>query len=395
MTETPDPTPALPEPPPSAIPVAAPVVPGPAAAGQPEPVPLLPSPTAHWGPVHLLAVLVLVAGCWAGKELLVPILLALFLSLVANPLVSKLQKLHIPRWIAAFFVVFGGFALAVTLATQLVGPAGTWLQKAPQELRQVAPKLKGLVRQVNEANKAAASVVSAAGAAPAGSSKAQAAALAQDQPAPPNLWTLIRATPAVLAIIGAVILLSYFFVVYGINLQQRVIGLLPFRQQKRLTAEILQTIEYELSRYVLTISIINTVLGACVAAVLLALGLDLGDALLWGALGGLLNFAPYVGPVLGVTMLALVGVVAFDEPSRMLLPPLCYLGLQFLETQVITPIILGQRWSISPLIVLLWLLFCGWLWSIPGVLLAVPMLVCFKIVTERVEGLQGWSKVIE
>ena len=112
-------------------------------------------------------------------------------------------------------------------------------------------------------------------------------------------------------------------------------------------------------------------------------------------MAGLLNFAPYVGPVIGVSMLTVVGVVGFDQPVRMLLPPLVYLALQLLETQVVTPIILGKRWSISPLVVLLWLLFCGWLWDIAGVLLAVPILVCFKIVTERVEGLQGWAKVIE
>jgi predicted PurR-regulated permease PerM len=359
------------------------------------PVPLLASPTAHWGPVHLLALLVFVAACWAGKELLVPVLLALFLSLVANPVVSKLQQLHLPRWLAAIFVVFGGVALALTLATQLVVPAGDWLQRAPTALREVAPKLKGLVRQVNEANKAAASVVSAAGASASGGSKAQAAAMAQAQPKAPNVWELIKGAPKLLAIIGAVILLSYFFVVYGVDLQRQATALLPFKHQKRLTSEILQTIEAELSRYVLTITIINIVLGCLVAAVLLGLGLELGDALLWGAIGGLLNFAPYFGPVIGVSMLAVVGVVAFDEPSRMLLPPLCYLGLQLLETQVVTPIILGQRWAISPLVVLLWLLFCGWLWGIPGVLLAVPILVCFKIVTERVEGLQGWSKVIE
>jgi predicted PurR-regulated permease PerM len=359
------------------------------------PVPLLASPTAHWGPVHLLALLVFVAGCWAGKELLVPVLLALFLSLVANPLVWKLQQIGMPRWLAAIFVVFGGVALALTLATQLAAPAGDWLQRAPTALREVAPKLKGLVKQVNEANKAAASVVSAAGAAPSTGSRAQAAAMAQAQPKAPNVWSLIRGAPRLLAIVGAVILLSYFFVVYGVDLQRRAIALLPHRHQKGLTAEILQTIEVELSRYVLTISIINFVLGCLVATVLVALGLDLGDALLWGALGGLLNFAPYVGPVIGVTMLAVVGVVAFDEPSRMILPPLCYLGLQLLESEVFTPIILGRRWAISPLVVLLWLLFCGWLWSIPGVLLAVPILVCFKIVTERVEGLKGWAKVIE
>lgn len=371
MTEPPDPTPTA------------------------EPVPLLPSPTANWGPVHLLAVLVVIAGCWAGKELLVPILLALFLALVANPIVAKLSQLRIPRWIAAGVVVFGGLALALTIGSKLIEPAGEWLQKAPHELRQVAPKLRGLVRKVDEANKAAASVVSAAGATPSGSSRAQAAALAAEQPKPPNLWTIIRATPRLLAIVGAVILLSYFFVVYGVQLEKRVLELLPTRHKKRVTAEILHTIEVELSRYVLTISVINAVLGACVTAVLLALGLDLGDALLWGALGGLLNFAPYVGPVLGVTGLALVGVVAFDEPMLMVLPPLCYLALQVLETEVVTPLVVGRRWAISPLVVLLWLLFCGWLWGIPGVLLAVPILVCFKIVTGRVEGLQGWAKVIE
>src|SRR4249919_3022213 len=184
-------------------------------------VPVLASPTAHWGPVHLLALLVFVAGCWAGKELLVPVLLALFLSLVANPMVWKLQQIGMPRWLAAIFVVFGGVALALTLATQLAAPAGDWLQRAPTALREVAPKLKGLVKQVNEANKAAASVVSAAGAAPSTSSRAQAAALAQAQPKAPNLWTFLRGAPSLLAVIGAVILLSYFFVVFGVELQQR------------------------------------------------------------------------------------------------------------------------------------------------------------------------------
>ena len=351
------------------------------------------SPAANWGPVHLLALLVFIGGCWAGRELLVPILLGLFLSLVANPLVSRLQSLRIPRWIAAFVVVFGGVALAFTLASQLVAPASAWVQRAPQELRQVAPKLKGLVRKVNEANKAAASIVSAAGADAPGSSKVT--PVTQDQPTPPNVWTLIRATPRLLAVFGAVILLSYFFVVYGVTLQKQAIALLPDRQKKRLTADILQTIEIELSQYVLTITIINAVLALLVTLALLWLGLDLGDALLWGALSGLLNYAPYVGPVIGVVTLALVGVVAFDQPSRMVLPPLIYLGLQMLETEVVTPIILGRRWQISPLVVLLWLLFCGWLWDIPGVLLAVPMLVCFKIVAERVDGLNGWAKAIQ
>jgi predicted PurR-regulated permease PerM len=356
-----------------------------------------PGPTAFWGPVHLLAVIVFVAAAWLGRELLVPVMVGLFLALIANPLVTRLTRWRVPRWIGAFFVVFGGFALAVALASQLVAPTAQWMQKAPQELRQVAPKLKALVRKVDDANKAAQSIVSAAGA-QGGETRAAraaaAAAAAQDKPKPPSMWTLIRAAPGVLAVIGAVILLAYFFVVYGVGLQRNIIARLPERRQKKLTTEILQTIETELSQYVLTITLINMVLAALLTLALWLLGLEIGDALLWGAIGGILNFAPYVGPVIGVIALSLVGVVAFDQPGQIILPPLVYLGLQMLESEVVTPIILGRRWSISPLVVLLWLLFCGWLWGIAGVLLAVPMLVSFKIVAERVEGLHGWSKVI-
>lgn len=343
--------------------------------------------------MHLLALIVVVAAAWAARDLIVPILLALFLALIANPLVTRLCTWHVPRWIGALFVVFGGVLLAIALASQLVAPASDWLQKAPQALRQIAPKLKSITRQVDAANKAAQSLVTAAGTAP--SKKEREAALAQDKPKPPNLWTLIRAAPRMLALFGAAILLAYFFVVYGVGLQRNFIAMLPDRQRKRLTTDLLHALEMETSRYVLTITIINAVLALLLTAVLSALGLGLGDALLWGAIGGLLNYAPYVGPTVGVITFGLVGVVAFDSPMKMLAPPAIYLGMQMLESEVITPLIIGKRWSISPLVILLWLLFCGWLWGIAGVLLAMPVLVCFKIVAERVPGMNGWSAVIE
>lgn len=351
---------------------------------------------ARWGAVHFVAVVTVVAAFWLARELLVPIFVALFVGLVANPIVTRLRRWRVPRWIAGFVVVFGGVALAIALASQLVAPATEWAQRAPQALRDVAPKLRGIVRQVEAANKAATSIAAAAGADDAAASRGARTtpAAPSDAIAPPSLWSVIRAAPAMLAWFGAVILLGYFFVVFGVDLQYRAIALLPDRQKKKLTHEILRTIELELSRYVMTISLINAALALALALAFWLLGLAPGDALLWGTIGGLLNFAPYIGPVLGVITLGVVGVVAFDAPLQMAMPALCYLGLQLLESEVVTPIILGRRWRISPLVVLLWLVFCGWLWSIPGVLLAVPVLVSFKIVAERVEGLRGWAKVI-
>jgi predicted PurR-regulated permease PerM len=346
---------------------------------------------AYRAPVRVIAVIVSLAACWLAKDLLIPIMLAMLLALLANPVVTRLHRMYVPRWIGALIVVLGGLALGVWLASLLVTPATDWIKQAPTELRELAPKLKKLTRQVDQANKAAVSIAKAAGA-----NVATTAPVAEaDKPHPPNLWALIAGAPRVLASIGAVVLLSYFFLVYGHQLQRHVISRMDGSERKLLTIEIFKTIEADLSRYVLTISFINAMLGLVLVGGLVLMGLALSDALLWGTLAAVLNFVPYVGPLSGVLLLGLVGVVAFDSPGRMLLPPALYLALHVLESQAITPIILGRRMALSPLVMLLWLMLWGFLWGIAGLLLAVPMLASLKIVAERVERWQGWAKVIE
>ena len=349
------------------------------------------APASGLGAVRLIALIFGLAACWLARDLLVPIMLAMLLALLANPLVTRLNKMWIPRWLGALAVVLGALALTVTLASLLVVPATDWVKQAPTELRQLAPKLKSLTRQVEQANKAAESIVKAAG----GSTPANAVTADAEKPRPPNLWTLISGAPRALASVLAVVLLTYFFLVYGEGLQRHAIARLPDAERKILTIDILRTIETDLSRYVITISLINAALGLILTAGLFWLGLDLSDALLWGTVAALLNFVPYVGPLSGVLLLALVGVVAFNTPGQMLVPPALYLGLHVMESQFVTPIILGRRMAISPLVMLLWLMLWGFLWGIPGLLLAVPMLASLKIVAERIERWQGWAKVIE
>lgn len=349
------------------------------------------APAPGRGAVRLIAFIFSLAACWLARDLLIPIMLAMLMALLANPLVTRLSKIWIPRWIGSLVVVIGGLALAVGLASLLIGPATAWVKQAPAELRQLAPKFKSLTRQVDQANKAAASIVRAAGAT---SPPATVAADAQ-KPQPPNLWTLISSGPRILASVLAVVLLAYFFLVYGQGLQRHLIARMPDRQHKHLTVDILRTIESDLSQYVLTISVINLALGLILTGALLWLGLDLGDALLWGTMAALLNFIPYVGPLSGVLALGLVGVVAFNDPTRMIVPPALYLFLHVMESQFVTPVILGRRMAISPLVMLLWLMLWGFLWGIAGLLLAVPMLSSIKIVADRVERWQGWAKVIE
>jgi predicted PurR-regulated permease PerM len=349
------------------------------------------APRASRAPLTVIALILGLVACWLARDLLVPVMLAMMLALLANPMVTRLNRMWIPRWIGALLIVLGGLALAGWLASLLVAPATDWIKQAPTELRQVAPKFKALTRQVEQANKAAASIAKAAGA-PVATSAATSDA---DKPHPPNLWSMIAGAPRVLASIGAVVLLAYFFLVYGQDLQRHAIARMDGTERKQVTIEILKTIEADLSRYVLTISFINAMLGLLLTGGLVLLGLDWSDALLWGTLAALLNFVPYVGPLSGVLLLGLVGLVAFNTPAQMLVPPAMYLGLHVLESQVVTPIILGRRMALSPLVMLLWLMLWGFLWGIAGLLLAVPMLASLKIVAERVERWQGWAKVIE
>ena len=93
------------------------------------------APPAYRAPVRLIALIVGLAACWLAQGLLVPILLAMLLALLANPLVTRLCNWWIPRWIGSLLVVVGGLVLSVWLASLLVAPAADWLKQAPTELR--------------------------------------------------------------------------------------------------------------------------------------------------------------------------------------------------------------------------------------------------------------------
>ncbi|MFT4178786.1 MAG: AI-2E family transporter [Thermomonas sp.] len=352
--------------------------------------PQAPTPRPR-GPMSLVVLAVLAVGytLWATQDLILPVLLAMFFALVGNPIIRLLLRIRIPRFVAALAVLCSGIALTVLLGQQLVQPASEWIREAPRELRSLAPKLQKLTKPVQDANKAAQNIARVAGGDSAG--KVQVVRTEANDP-----YRALIATPRLAASMLAVVLLTFFFMVYGQDLQRHAIALLPDRQKKKVTVEILHTIETEVSRYVLTISLINAVVGLVFAA-LLFFGMDLalGQALLWGTLVAILNFAPYVGPLIGMVVMLLMGFSSFEDPLQALVPAAIYLGLHTLEGQIVTPIVLGRRMALSPLVLILALMVFGWMWGIVGLLLAVPMLVCVKIVLARLDGMEGWARLLE
>lgn len=373
---------SLPEPAPGSEPDFAPAE----TVGQiPNAPPSTPRPRSS-AAVLVLATIAVGAVLWLAQELILPVLLAMFFALIGNPIIRVLRRLWIPRFLGALLVLAGGLFLAGALGNQLIEPAGEWMKQAPKELKELAPKLRAMVKPVQEANRAAESFARAAG----GESRPPEIVFTEvNEP-----YKALTTTPRMLASVLAVVLLTFFFMVYGENLQRNAIALLHSRQQKKLTVDILQSIEDELSRYVLTISVINVIVGLVFAGALQYLGLSLPEALLWGTMAALLNYAPYVGPLIGIAVMLLIGLTEFDGVEA-LLPAGIYLLLHTLEGQIVTPIVLGQRMRLSPLVLVLGLLVFGSLWGIIGLLLAVPLLVCVKLILERTEGMDGWARLLE
>lgn len=338
--------------------------------------------------LNVLAILAVGYTLWLAQDVVLPILLGMFFALIGNPIIRGLRRLHVPRLVGATFVLLGGLAATAALGYHLVPPAAEWARQVPQELSRLAPKLREMSKPVHAANEAAADIARAT----------------EGGDAPPvrvirtevnDPYKSLTTTPMLLTSLLAVVLLTFFFMIYGENLQRNAISLLPSRQEKRVTVEIMQSIEREISRYVLTISVINLILGLALAGALYLLKVPLAEALLWGTMAAVLNFAPYVGPLMGIIIMLLMGFVAFDKAWMSLLPASIYLVLHTLEGQILTPVVLGRRMHLSPLVLIMALMAFGSLWGIIGLLLAVPLLVCIKITLSRIEGLEGWARLLE
>jgi predicted PurR-regulated permease PerM len=173
------------------------------------------------------------------------------------------------------------------------------------------------------------------------------------------------------------IVLLFFMLAPGDLFVEKIVRVLPTLHDKKKAVGIMDELQHSVSTFLFTITMINCVVGLAVGIATWALGLP--NPALWGVLAGALNFIPYFGPITGVTVLLVAGFITFDESWRAILPSAIYLGVHAIESNFITPTILGRRLTLNPLIIFISIMFWIWLWGIPGALLSIPMLMMLKI----------------
>lgn len=318
------------------------------------------------------------------KVLLIPLVLAAFIALALNPVVSAGMRLHLPRWLTASLLMLGllsGIGVGTSLLAQ---PAIGWFHGAPSAIRSFVPKLQRVTKPLEAANRATQTLVN-------GTSRARTVESPAISITP---WDVVSKAPRVLAAILGVVLLVFFFLTYGDTMLRRLVEITPSFAYKRHAVEIARSIQTEVSRYLLTAVLINAALGGVTALMLTLYGVP--DALLWGTVAMFANFIPYVGAMFTTIMLAVVSMLyAKDINFQVFLPVITFAAITALEGNLITPLIQGRSMRLSPIAILLWLLLWGWLWGIPGALLAVPMLTCTKLVCERVRGWTWFAVIVQ
>jgi predicted PurR-regulated permease PerM len=199
------------------------------------------------------------------------------------------------------------------------------------------------------------------------------------------LDTLFSGTSKLVFSLLVVIVLLYFLLASGDLFLAKLVHVLPTLADKKKAVQIAREIEGNISQYLLAITLINAGIGVLGGLLFWAFGMP--NPALWGAIAGLLNFIPTVGSLSVAVILTLVATTTFPSLTHALLAPAAFLTLTILVGTFVSPLIMGRRLTLNPVVIFLGLSFWGWLWGIPGALLAVPMLAMFKIFCDHIEPL--------
>jgi predicted PurR-regulated permease PerM len=311
----------------------------------------------------------------AGAEFFLPVTTALVIAIALVPLLEWLERRRLPSSLAAFICVILFIGIANVAVAAIVFPAMQWFELLPQRIdrlrRTFAPILDvysnleafidHLVRQFGPHTHGAPRTV---------------------QVETPNSLLQIVATSAPLAAIQMFfgLLVIFFFLAGWTRMRKRTIMTRTSFDGAMTTARVIQRMVDATSAYLGTITLVNIGMGLVVSLVLWLLGMP--TPLMWGGIAAVLNYIPYLGPITSALLLALGGLMTFRDLGYALLPALCFVMIHLVESNVVTPMVVGRRLTINPLLILLSLSFWAWVWGAIGALLAVPLLIIGRTILD-------------
>jgi predicted PurR-regulated permease PerM len=331
---------------------------------------------------RLLASLTLIAGVGlivalpfalrAGAEFFMPVTAAMVVAITLVPMLEWFERRGVPSRLASGLCVIIFLTIAVFAVASIVLPAIDWVALIPERLPKVRAALEPVLDLYKAFDKFVSRIMAQVTITPQTSRTVRIET--------PNSLSGLLATsaPHVFIQLFFALLVIFFFLAGWTTMRKRTIVSRGSFEGALTTARVIQQVVDATSIYIGTITLINVTLGALTALVLWQLGMD--SPVMWGGIVAVLNYIPYLGPIVSAMLLFLGGLMTFPDVWGALLPPLVFIGFHLIEANFITPMIVGKRLTISPLAILVSLSFWAWVWGTTGALLAVPLLIILKTI---------------
>jgi len=306
-----------------------------------------------------------------GQFVLAPVLLAITIGLMFGPVADLMEEHGVPEALSAGLVVIG-FLLILSGAGYLFsGPVSEWVARVPTIWGRLQQELANWKEPLESFGVLQEQIRTALG------SSETVEVSVEDGSAVTDIAML---APTILA--QALIFLAslYFFLATRENIRVATLSLCFSRRMRWRTAHVFRDVEQKVSKYLLTISLVNIGVGIVVTLLMWAIGMP--SPMLWGAMAAFLNYIPFVGQGLMALTLFLVGLGTQPDLTGAILPVALYWTINFVEGNFVTPNLLGRTMTINPFLIFLSLTYWIWSWGPVGGLVAVPsLLILYSIVT--------------
>jgi len=331
---------------------------------------------------RLLASLTLIAGIGvivglpfalrAGAEFFLPVTAALVVAIALVPMLEWFERQGVPSKLAAVMCVVIFLSIMAFAIGSIVVPAMDWVVQVPERIGRVQSALAPVLDLYKSLDKYIDRIFSQI---VVSSSSARAVRVET----PNSLLGLVTASAPHAAIqLFFALLVVFFFLSGWTGMRRSTIKSRGSFEGAMTTARVIQQVVEATSTYIGTITVINVCLGALTALILWGLGMD--SPVMWGGIVAVANYIPYLGPIVSAFLLFIGGLMTFPDVWAAMLPPAIFIGLHLVEANAITPMIVGRKIEVNPLLILVSLSFWAWIWGTTGALLAVPLLIIFKTI---------------
>ncbi|MEN9684206.1 MAG: hypothetical protein RLZZ427_1957 [Pseudomonadota bacterium] len=324
--------------------------------------------------LRMLSVLVVILGLGLfmalpfvlsiGAVVFLPFATALVLSIMLSPLADRLAQWKVPNLIASFLALAIAGSVLVLLLGAVLQPALDTVDRLPEMARKVtqqALQLRGNLGWINDLNRQLLRIT--------GHGTPREVVLA----GPTVIEQVAFATPTLVLEALFTLLMAFFMIEARIRMRHHLLHDRSASAAGIKAARLVREVQDLVASYLLTVGLINLGIGAIVACGAWLLGFQ--APLVWGGFAALLNFLPYLGPLAMTAALALFGLGSSDTVLAGLVAPAAYLSLHAVEANLVTPAVLGRRFTVNPVVILLSISYFYWIWGVLGALLAMPILL--------------------